>query len=90
MRIFTFFVTIVAVAMRGSHVTTIAGRFCGAIAKGGFGNELFTGRQTQDNILYFFLFIFSLYADAKFRFSSFLLYNTRRGIFIIFLSHFLL
>lgn len=50
--------------MRGSHVTTIGGRFCGAIAKGGFGIELFTGRQTQDSILYLFYFFSNkLYLD---------------------------
>lgn len=66
--------------MRGSHVTTIDGRFCGAIARGGFGSELFTGRQTQDNILkkifsfdvvlcslliYFNIYIFSTHTITK-------------------------
>jgi hypothetical protein len=46
---FTFWLTIVAVPILGSLVTT--GRSCGAIIIGGFTNELATGRQTQANII---------------------------------------
>lgn len=50
---FTFFFTMVAVAIRGSHVTTMGGRFWGAVDPiGGFGSELLTGRHTQANIIY--------------------------------------
>lgn len=47
----------VAVAIRGSHVTTLGVRFCGDCfapheANGGaFGSELLTGRQTHANII---------------------------------------
>lgn len=52
------FVSIAGV-IRGSHVTTIDGdRFCGADANvGGFGNVLVTGRQTQANMVLFFIII---------------------------------
>lgn len=43
------FLTIVAVANRGSAVTTMGLLFWGAIV-GGFGRELVTGRHTQVNI----------------------------------------
>lgn len=48
-----------AVAIRGSHVTTI-GRFCGAKFDGGFVSDPFTGRQTQANIILIFLLPTSL------------------------------
>lgn len=49
----------VAVAMRGSHVTTTFDddRFCGAIVVDGFGSELLTGRQTQANIFLIFILL---------------------------------
>lgn len=49
----------IAGVIRGSHVTTIDGdRFCGADANvGGFGNVLVTGRQTQANMVLFFIII---------------------------------
>lgn len=47
-------------AIRGSHVTTI-GRFCGAKFDGGFVSDPVTGRQTQANIILFFIFFCSLY-----------------------------
>lgn len=51
----------VAVAIRGSHVTTLGVRFCGVCfapqandGGGAFGSELLTGRQTHANIILLF------------------------------------